>query len=203
MQRPAVTRASRAALASCAIHAVVAGALLLVLKQRPSPLAPLRLPGTPSGHHLLLSYSTGGSPSEAISGIPRSRAPRKVAQVPYPRPAPPQAAPALALATESGSGSAGQSALGDDNVRIALPQLHPRPSPDLSTLPHGTAGDVIVDVVIDQGGRVTDTTLVKGLGETVDHFVMEALRGWTFTPATRNGTPIRSEQEILIHYERS
>ncbi len=80
--------------------------------------------------------------------------------------------------------------------------MHPRPQPDLTGLPHGTAGDVVVDVVIDDAGKVTSTTLVKGLSGPIDKTVMQALRDWIFTPATRNGLNIASEQEILIHYER-
>ncbi len=60
----------------------------------------------------------------------------------------------------------------------------------------------MVDVVIDETGKVTETTLVKGLGPSIDSTVLQSLRTWTFLPATRNGQNIASEQEILIHYER-
>jgi protein TonB len=36
----------------------------------------------------------------------------------------------------------------------------------------------------------------------VEQQVIATVQTWTFTPATRNGTPIASEQELLFHYER-
>jgi protein TonB len=81
--------------------------------------------------------------------------------------------------------------------------LHPPPRPDLSQLPAGTRGDVIVDVVIDATGRITHTTMASGLGHGVDETVLAMIQQWTFRPATRNGVPVASEQELLFHYERA
>ena len=48
--------------------------------------------------------------------------------------------------------SSGVDALGDGDTTVALVVVHPHPQPDLSQLPPGTSGDVIVDVVIDKDG---------------------------------------------------
>ena len=45
--------------------------------------------------------------------------------------------------------------------------------------------------------------MAKGLGYGVDEAVMATVQQWTFHPATRNGQPVPSEQELLFHYERS
>lgn len=177
--------------------------LIAMLRHWRAAAPPLHLPGTVQGSHLLLTYSRGGPAelpqSRALQRTAAKRVPNKVS-VPTPLPSPPVGT--SAPMSEPGPGTSGESGLGDENVRVALPQVHPRPQPDLSALPPGTAGDVIVDVVIDEAGKVVTTTLVKGLGSSIDAKVMQTLRGWTFTPATRNGQNIASEQEILVHYER-
>ena len=92
--------------------------------------------------------------------------------------------------------------LGNGNINIASLQTHPRPQPDLSSLAHGAGGQVIMDAVIDEHGRISQLTLVHGLGDGIDDTVLSTVRGWTFNPATKDGKPIPSEQEILLYYER-
>ena len=59
-----------------------------------------------------------------------------------------------------------------------------------------------MDAVIDEHGRISQLTLVHGLGDGIDDTVLSTVRGWTFNPATKDGKPIPSEQEILLYYER-
>ena len=162
---------------------------------------PLRMPGTKSGERMLLSYSPGGKPA---TGELVARHLPVQHRVPKPQPsatlaAAPSTAPQLA---EAGPGESGASGLGDGDIRIALPQFNPRPQPDLSSLPHGTSGNVVVDVVIDTAGHVSALTLVKGLGKPIDEAVLETVHTWVFTPASKDGKVIPSEQEILVHYDR-
>ncbi len=202
MKEP-VRRSFRSLAGSIAWHGLALALLVVLTQRRPEVLSPLRLPGTPQGQHVLLTYSLGGT-AEVRQSSPLPHSVQRVPSLPkllHPSAAPTPVASSPAT-SEAGSGITGDSAKGDDNVRVALPQVHPRPQPDLSVLPHGTAGDVVVDVVIDDAGKVTSTTLVKGLGGPIDKTVMQALSDWVFTPATRNGLNIASEQEILIHYER-
>jgi len=93
-------------------------------------------------------------------------------------------------------------ALGDGDTTVALLVAHPSPKPDLSQLPAGTSGDVIVDVVIDKDGRIAKYTMMRGLGHGIDQTVLATIQQWTFQPATRNGQPVASEQELLFHYVR-
>ncbi|HEY4010865.1 MAG TPA: energy transducer TonB, partial [Acidobacteriaceae bacterium] len=88
------------------------------------------------------------------------------------------------------------------NISIALVQFHPRPQPDLSTLTPGASGDVVLDALIDAQGHIAHLSIAKSLGPSVDQQVIATVQTWTFTPATRNGAPIASEQELLFHYER-
>jgi hypothetical protein len=49
-------------------------------------------------------------------------------------------------------------------VTLAMANFYPDPKPDLSVLPHGTRGDVVIDIVIDEDGKVVDTKVDQGLG---------------------------------------
>ena len=186
---------------SLAAHTVALALLLAAYGTRMKVSEPLKLPGTTHGERMLLSYSPGGQPE---AGVATSRAVPQRRVRPKPAPLAPEipTLPSPPQLAEAGTGSGGPSGLGDGDIRIALPQFNPRPTPDLSSLPHGTSGNVVVDVVIDTAGKVAQATLVKGLGSPIDDAVLGTVHTWVFTPATRNGQVIASEQEILVHYDR-
>jgi protein TonB len=186
--------------ASILLHASLLGFLLY---DRAPKIAPVSLPGNREGHHLLLTYSPhGGSPPSVL----QSQKPFTLPTPPpliarsTPKPTPP-VAPAPSASASSVS-NVGADALGDGNMTIAFVVLHPPPHPDLGKLPSGPRGDVVVDVVIDKNGRVAKSSLERGLGHGIDDTVLATIQQWTFQPATRNGLPIDSEQELLFHYER-
>ena len=200
-QLPTSSRATRRwATASIALHAIVLGALLYA---RPPQLAKVSMPGDHNGHRILLTYNPGSSIAaastlQADEHLPP--APTKSHTVSAPAPA--QAAPAPTTVSTNTDTTPGADGLGDGNMTIALELAHPYPKPDLSGLPSGTRGDVVVDVVIDATGRIAKYTIARGLGHGIDETVLATIQQWTFQPATRNGQPVASEQELLFHYER-
>jgi protein TonB len=192
-------RPSRWMTASVALHA---GLLAVLLFTRAPKLTQVQRAGDHNGHNLLLTYAPGSSspvaalqaketPPQKPSPLPTLAAPSKPAIAP--------ATPSQNAGTDTGSGN---DALGDGNITLALELAHPYPKPDLSRLPSGTRGDVIVDVVIDKTGRISKSTLARGLGNGIDETVLATIQQWTFQPATKNGVPVASEQELLFHYER-
>jgi protein TonB len=92
--------------------------------------------------------------------------------------------------------------LGDGDVTIALEKYFPYPKPSLSTLPAGFAGDVILNAVIDEHGKVAQLTLLHGVGSPIDDQVIQTVEQWTYVPAMKNGVPVASVQELHFHYER-
>ncbi len=92
---------------------------------------------------------------------------------------------------------------GEADVTLAMASFFPAPKPDLSALPHGTSGDIVVDVTIDEEGKVVDTKVDQGLGHGVDEAVMAVLQTWTFYPATKAGKPVPSIQQLLFHFDRA
>jgi periplasmic protein TonB len=167
-----------------------------------SRVAPMRLPGTALGVTPLSYFSPGSvhpitSESQLKSRQKTTPAPMahltaKVAKPDQTQPAP----------SQTGTAAAAQSGLGEGDITIALQTVFLYPNPDLSSLPRGTKGDVILDAVIDEQGKISELTLLKGLGSPVDETVIAAVRQWQYTPAKKNGVPVVSEQELHFHYER-
>jgi protein TonB len=92
---------------------------------------------------------------------------------------------------------------GDKDVTVALALVYPTPNPDLSALPHGTKGDVVVSVTIDETGKVIDGHVDQGLGHGLDEKVLAVVETWVFDPATKADKPIASVQQLLFHFERA
>ena len=177
----------RLMIGSAALHVIVLG---LVLYVRPLHVEPTRYPGTALGTHLSLTYSPGGAPKAAPTPVKSAKVKVKVSN----------ATPIVASVDRSAP--QGGDARGAGNVTVALATFFPNPKPDLTQLPHGTRGDVIVDVVIDEQGRIVRTAVAQSMGQGVDDTVLAAIQKWTFKPATKDGVSVPSEQELLFHYER-
>jgi protein TonB len=198
---PASPTMRRWAIASFAVHACILGGLLYV---RSPKLTPVERPGDATGHLMSLTYAPGMSAPAAKLESPKAppRPPTPASTLPTPTPAAPAVTAAATAATSSPDAASGVDALGDGNTTVALVVVHPSPRPDLSQLPSGTSGDVIVDVVIDKDGKIAKYTMMRGLGHGVDQTVLATIQQWTFQPATRDGHPVASEQELLFHYVR-
>jgi protein TonB len=165
-------------------------------------VTPYRLPGTAKGVTLLTYYRPGSF--HPVNSDTPLKSPKKTKTSPALRPVPSLAQPELSHAAQSqpGVGTSAQSGLGEGDITIALQSYFPYPKPDLSGLPRGTKGDVILNAVIDEHGNISELTLLKGLGSPVDESVIATVQQWHYTPAMRNGVPVVSEQELHFHYER-
>jgi len=185
---------------SVAVHAVVLIAIGGFLRL-PVKVAVVRMPGTRDGLQSL-TYYTLGSAQASKSDIPVVSDKQKVVNTAHSAVAAPTTEVASAPNTERGAGGLGQSGLGDGDITIALERYFPSPAPSLSALPPGFAGDVILDAVIDEHGKVAKLTLLQGVGAPIDDEVMRTVNQWTYVPAMKNGVAVASVQEIHFHYER-
>ncbi|HEX3940121.1 MAG TPA: energy transducer TonB [Acidobacteriaceae bacterium] len=212
-------RAVRPALVSLAAHAIIL--LLITGAALYRPLRVVTLPGTASGTHIDLIYLPGSTPAPALKAevkphqvVPAAAAaamqpaPSLLPANALPIPLPPR--PHLTVTTPDSDhassspapadAAAGSDSFGSGNVQIAFTTYSPSPVPDLSLLPTGSQGDVVLDVTIDTSGKVAQVALVKTLGYGIESRVIQTVRTWTFRPATKDGIPIASIQELHFHY---
>jgi periplasmic protein TonB len=186
---------------SMAIHALVLVACVGAM-HRVVRIVPNRFPGTSEGVEFLTYYSPGSTKLTQSDIQAKAVEKEKTASVTHTAKAMPTPDPVTAASTERGVGSSGESGLGDGNIVIALPKYFPHPAPSLTTLAKGAAGDVILHAVIDEHGRIAELTLMQGLGPAIDDAVIQTVNQWSFVPATKNGVPVASVQELHFHYER-
>jgi len=191
----------RLIIASALLHLV---ALAVLLHVRRLHVEPTRLPGTDHGTHISLTYSPGSAARTDASLAAVKPLPSKQTHA-YKLPPKPVLETASSVAAPSNANptpAQGGDARGSGNVTVALATFFPTPHPDLTQLPRGTRGDVIVDVTIDEQGRIVDSQVAQSLGHGVDETVLSVIQTWTFKPATKDGVAVPSQQEILFHYER-
>jgi protein TonB len=191
---------SQGPMLSIAVHATILLAVAVWIHRTPR-IAPFKLPGTARGLTLLTYYSPGSRKPSATDSPVRTNHTRNAkteSRKAVDKPAPPEPPRA-----DAGTGNTTESGLGEGDIRIALLEHFPYPHPDLSPLAHGAKGDVILDAVIDEHGKITQLTLLKGLDPSIDQAVIATVKQWLFTPATKDGVPVPSEQEFHFHYERS
>jgi len=86
-------------------------------------------------------------------------------------------------------------------VRPALPVVARDPAIG-SDLTREITGDVVVEVTIDEQGKIVELKLIQGLAQNIDQLVLAAVAQWQFLPATKNGTPIPSKQDVYYHFPR-
>jgi len=87
------------------------------------------------------------------------------------------------------------------DVRPALPIVSFDPIVESAML-NGEAGDVIIEITIDSVGNITEMKVLQSFNPVVDQKVIAALEKWHFAPATRDGVPIPSKQDVHYHFPR-
>ena len=60
---------------------------------------------------------------------------------------------------------------------------------------------MILDAVIDPGGRVTEVEILRGLGLGLDEEVVDAVASWRFRPATLGGQPVAVVYTLTVRFE--
>lgn len=195
---------------SLAIHAVII--FLLVKPPAPTFIKPVSIALGNSGKATTLYL-----PSEALMQAQATtreqktltyvRAPRQIK--PHgktkPRVKPPEKIRDVEAAEnlpKAGSlyGSLFSEIMSGSEVRPALPMVYPDPPVRRSEIPNGVAGSVIVEVTIDAQGNVIDTRLLQGLGFGIEEKVIATLHNWRFRPATKDGVPIPSKQDVYFRF---
>jgi TonB family protein len=114
-------------------------------------------------------------------------------EAPAARPLPPVGSP---------FGSLAQGTLYGQEIRPALPIFSPDPIFGSDELAGISSGDVVVEITINERGEIVQKIVVRSLGPAIDARVLAALEQWHFRPATRDGVPIPSKQDVYYHLPR-
>jgi len=59
----------------------------------------------------------------------------------------------------------------------------------------------VIEITIDESGNIVNRVVVQSLGPAIDGKVLAALENWHFRPATRDGVPIPSKQDVVYHFK--
>jgi protein TonB len=91
--------------------------------------------------------------------------------------------------------------LAGEEIRPALPAITSEPHVDSDDLRGVAEGNVVVEIVIDESGAIIRKSVVQSMGPAIDAKVLAALENWRFRPATRDGVPIPSKQDVVYHFK--
>ncbi len=75
-------------------------------------------------------------------------------------------------------------------VSAPIPIYKPEPAYSEEARKAKYQGTVVLWIIVDASGAVTDCKVVKPLGLGLDEKAVEAIRTWKFKPALKNGTPV-------------
>jgi periplasmic protein TonB len=173
---------------SCVVHGTV---LFFVLNAWWFGAKRMKPAGSPHGVQVMMNTAVGRA-------APRPAVERRA----------PKLAPKRATALDSVSKPAAtpevdaaslMEALGDGPATILYVQSFPAQRPQM---PGGAlTRDLIVDVQIDENGRVMQTHKERGMGASVDDVIVATVQQWIFHPATKNGNAVPSVQELHFHFD--
>jgi hypothetical protein len=129
--------------------------------------------------------STGTAPADPAGQSAPEPAPA-VAEAPSPAPADAAAAPADAAAPAST----------DIVPPVAIAQVIPRPNE--VAVPLGGAQIILLDLVIDEAGRVEKAEVRQSVNKIYEGQLMAATRGWRYRPATQGGRPVKYARTLEV-----
>ncbi len=85
--------------------------------------------------------------------------------------------------------------------RDALPLNRPAPAYPAAAQRGGEQGTVLLQVEVGADGRPDEVSLARGSGSRdLDRAALEAVRGWTFEPAIRDGEPVASSVQVPVEF---
>jgi TonB family protein len=79
---------------------------------------------------------------------------------------------------------------------VAIAQAIPRATP--VTVPLGGAQTILLDIVIDETGRVERAQVRRSVNRLYEAELVAATRGWRYRPATQGGRPVKYERTVEV-----
>jgi TonB family protein len=88
--------------------------------------------------------------------------------------------------------------------KVKRPEIRHQTKPEVppgTILSPGVRNTVIVETIIDAQGRVRSTRVLKGQPQKLAESAEQAVREWTFSPATLDGTPVPVCYILTVTYQ--
>jgi TonB family protein len=63
-------------------------------------------------------------------------------------------------------------------------------------------GSVLVDILVDEYGRVQDPHVVESAGTVLDGAVLSAVAGWRYEPARKNGVKVKTRIQVKTTFQQ-
>ena len=79
---------------------------------------------------------------------------------------------------------------------MAIAQALPRATD--ATVPLGGPQTILLDIVIDETGRVERAEIRRSVNRLYEAQLVAATRGWRYTPATQAGRPVKYERTLEV-----
>jgi TonB family protein len=85
---------------------------------------------------------------------------------------------------------------------MARPEAISSPDPDYTDVARKRKrqGDVVLGIVIDETGHVAHVNVVRCLGAGLDEAAVQAVSGWRFKPARKNGNPVPVQVNVDVNF---
>jgi TonB family protein len=90
---------------------------------------------------------------------------------------------------------------GPSDVHVVPPVVRRQALPSFA-VPGGTASQGLLELVIDEAGRVEKATLLQGVSPGYDAALVQAARQWTYEPATAQGVPVKYRRMVQVVVKR-
>lgn len=116
---------------------------------------------------------------------------------------PPAPAPDSRSASAAPAASAGRPhaySIDDEGVAppVAIDQQMPAVPPAMAVLIKRRQASGLVDLLIDETGRVLEATIRQSLNPSFDAMIVQSARRWKYRPATKDGVPVRYVKTLLL-----
>jgi hypothetical protein len=156
--------------------------------------AAARPPATPAPASTSMAAATPGGSDSGSAAAPGT-APAEPAADPGSTPAPAPASgadtPAPSAATEPPAPKAT-----DIVPPVAISQVLPRATE--VTVPRGGPQTILLDIVIDETGRVEKAEVRRSVNRLYEAQLMASTRTWRYTPATQAGRPVKYARTLEV-----
>jgi hypothetical protein len=128
------------------------------------------------------------APSEPPASVPRAAA------------AAPQRSRTAATAASAAAGDHAVYSVEDEGVSppATIEQRMPSIPMQLQTVTRALKTTGLLEIVIDENGRVVDATMRQTLNSSVDALVTRTARGWKYRPAMKDGVPVKFLKTLIV-----